>query len=50
MKNCLHCGEKITLDELFRDKAVEREFKTTTINCTNQNCPWKGLGKCYKVR
>ena len=49
MKNCPRCGEEITLDRLFRDKAVERELKTTTVKCSNQDCPWKGLGECYKV-
>ena len=49
MKNCPCCGEEITLNRLNRDRAAERELKTTTIKCTNQACPWIGPGQSYKV-
>ena len=46
---CPKCGEEISLDECFKDKAAENELKTATIKCTNQDCPWEGPGKYYKV-
>ena len=46
---CPKCGEEISLDECFKDKAAENELKSATIKCTNQNCPWEGPGKFYKV-
>ena len=46
---CPKCGEEISLDECFKDRAAENELKTTTIKCTNQDCPWEGPGKFYKV-
>ena len=39
----------MSLDECFRDKAVENELKTAVVKCINQDCPWEGLGKYYKV-
>ena len=47
--NCPKCGEEISLDECFKDKAAENELKTATIKCTNQDCPWEGPGKFYMV-
>ena len=47
--NCPKCSEEISLDEYFKDKAAENELKTATIKCTNQDCPWEGLGKFYMV-
>ena len=47
--SCPKCGEEILLDDCFKDKAVENELKTTTIKCINQDCPWEGLGRYYKV-
>ena len=46
---CPKCGEEISLDECFKDKAAENELKSATIKCTNQSCPWEGPGKFYKV-
>ena len=46
---CPRCGEEVVLNECFKDRAAENELKTATIRCTNQYCPWEGLGKFYKV-
>ena len=46
---CPKCREEISLEECFKDKAVENELKTATIKCTNQDCPWEGPGEFYKV-
>ena len=46
---CPKCGEEISLDDCFKDKAAENELKTATIKCTNQDCPWEGSSKFYKV-
>ena len=49
--SCPKCGEKISLEDCFKDKAAENELKSATIiTCTNQDCPWEGLGKYYVVR
>ena len=48
-KTCPKCGEEISLNECFKDKAAENELKAATIKCTNQDCPWEGLGRFYKV-
>ena len=48
--NCPKCGEEISLDDCFKDKAAENELKSATIKCTNQDCPWEGPGKFYMVR
>ena len=47
--SCPKCGEEISLDDCFKDKAVENELKTATIKCINQDCPWEGSGQYYKV-
>ena len=47
---CTKCGEEISLDDCFKDKAAENELKTATIKCTNQECPWEGPSKFYKVQ
>ena len=47
--SCPKCGEEISLDDCFKDKAVENELKTAIIKCTNQDCPWEGPGQYYKV-
>lgn len=46
---CQRCGEKVLLNECFKDKAAENELKTTTVKCRNQECPWEGPGQFYKV-
>ena len=46
---CPKCGEDISLDECFKDRAAENELQTATIKCINQDCPWEGPGKLYKV-
>ena len=46
---CPKCGEEILLDECFKDKAAENELKSATIKCINQDCPWEGPSKFYKV-
>lgn len=46
---CPKCGEEISLDDCFKDKAAENELKSATIKCANQNCPWEGPSKFYKV-
>ena len=46
---CPKCGEEISLDDCFKDKAAENELKSATIKCTNQDCPWEGPSKFYKV-
>ena len=46
---CPKCGEEISLDECFKDKAAENELKSTTIKCVNQDCPWEGPSNFYKV-
>ena len=48
--NCPKCGEEISLDDCFKDKAAENELKSATLECTNQDCPWEGFGKYYMVR
>ena len=47
--SCPKCGEEVSLNECFKDKAAERELKTAIIKCINQDCPWEGPGKFYKV-
>ena len=46
---CPKCGEEISLNDCFKDKAAENELKTATIKCTNQDCPWEGPSQSYKV-
>ena len=46
---CPKCGEEISLNDCFKDKAAENELKTATIKCTNQDCPWEGPSQFYKV-
>ena len=46
---CPKCAEEISLDECFKDKAAEKELKTTTIMCTNRGCSWEGLGQFFMV-
>ena len=46
---CLRCGEEISLEECFKDRAAENELKTAIIKCANQDCPWEGPGQYYKV-
>ena len=48
-KACPKCGEEISLNECFKDKAAENELKAASIKCTNKDCPWEGLGRFYKV-
>lgn len=47
---CVKCGEEISLDDCFKDRAAENELKTVTIRCANQDCPWEGPGQFYKVQ
>ena len=47
--DCPKCGEEISLNDCFKDKAAENELKTAIIKCTNQNCPWEGPSKFYTV-
>ena len=47
--DCPRCGEEISLDDCFKDKAAEIELKSATIKCTNQDCPWEGPSKFYMV-
>ena len=48
--SCPKCGDDISLDDCFKDKAAENELKSATIKCINQDCPWEGPGKFYKVQ
>ena len=47
--SCPKCGDDISLDDCFKDKAAENELKSATIKCINQDCPWEGPGKFYMV-
>lgn len=47
--DCPKCGDDISLDDCFKDKAAENELKTAIIRCINQDCPWEGPSKFYMV-
>ena len=46
---CPSCGEVNTLENCFRDGAVEYELRNSTLKCLNPSCPWEGESRFYQV-
>ena len=46
---CKRCNFPFTLNDTFKDKAVQNELKLATFPCYNPTCPWVGSNIKYKV-
>ena len=46
---CNKCSTVTSLEDLFRDKAVERELREVLFPCTYKHCTWQGKNLEYRV-
>ena len=46
---CKKCGQEVSIGELFRDKAVERDLKRESFPCIHRGCSWRGSHADYRV-
>ena len=46
---CSKCGTEVLLEDLFRDKAVERDLKRLEFPCIYKQCTWTGINLEYRV-
>jgi hypothetical protein len=44
---CPGCGDQISHEEFFPDKAATRELNTVSVSCPNEGCKWEGLYRQY---
>ena len=46
---CSKCSTETSLENLFRDKAIERDLRKVSFSCTHKHCTWKGINLEYRV-
>jgi hypothetical protein len=44
---CPNCGDQISPDQFFPDKAASRELNALSVSCPNIGCQWEGLYRDY---
>ena len=49
MIECSKCSTVTSLEDLFRDKAVEKDLIEVSFPCTHEHCTWQGKNLEYRV-